>query len=147
MDLLNALDISSSGLIVQRFRMNLCAENLANIETTRTANGEPYRRKQIVISDGGDQISFQDVMMGMQNSMPVFDGAKVIDVVYDQTNFRSIHKPGHPDADKNGYVLMPNVNPIVEMADMLSATRAYEANITAFSSAKSMVAKALELGK
>ena len=147
MEFFNAMDISTTGLITQRYRMNVTAENLANIESTRTASGRPYRRKQIVISAAGGNGSFLDVFTGMQEHMPALNGAIVVDVVEDTSPLKTVRRPGHPDADQNGYVLMPNVNPILEMADILSATRAYEANITAFSAAKSMVAKALELAK
>ena len=149
MDFFSAMDISTTGLITQRYRMNIVAENLANIESTRTANGVPYRRKQVVISSVGmyDRPgAFLNLLMGAGNHMPVLGGARVVDVVEDPTPSRLVRRPGHPDADPNGYVAMPNVNAILEMADILSATRAYEANITAFSSTKSMIAKALELG-
>ncbi len=147
MEFFSAMDISTTGLITQRYRMNVAAENLANVGSTRTVSGGPYRRKQVVISAAGDDEAFLDVFMGTQEQMPVLGGARVADVVEDPTPFKMVRKPGHPDADKNGYVLMPNVNAVLEMADILSATRAYEANITAFSAAKSMVAKALELAK
>ncbi len=141
------MDISTTGIIAQRYRMNVVAENLANVESTRTASGGPYRRKQIVISALDGSQPFLDVLMGVQNAMPALAGVRVSDVVDDPTPPKVVHRPGHPDADKNGYVAMPNVNPILEMSDMLLATRAYEANITAFSTAKSMVAKAMELAK
>ena len=147
MDFLSALDISTSGLIVQRFRMNVASENLANVESTRAANGGPYRRKQVIISEVGDYGTFLDILTGRQSASPVLSGMRVLALAEDQTPFRSIRRPGHPDADKDGYVLMPNVNPVLEMADIMSATRAYEANINAFSAARSMVAKALELAK
>ena len=147
MDLFNSMDISTSGIIAQRYRMNVASENMANIESTRTANGGPYRRKQVVIGSVGDHTPFLDVLMGSYDAMPVLRGVSVMDVVEDPTPFRMVRRPGHPDADQNGYVSMPNVNAVLEMADILSATRAYEANITAFSAAKSMIAKALELAK
>jgi len=147
MDLFNSMDISTSGIIAQRYRMNVASENMANIESTRTANGGPYRRKQVVIGSVGDHAPFLDVLMGSYDAMPVLGGVSVMDVVEDPTPFRMVRRPGHPDADQNGYVSMPNVNAVLEMADILSATRAYEANITAFSAAKSMIAKALELAK
>ena len=142
-----AMDISTTGLIIQRYRMNIASENLANIESTRVANGNPYRRKQVVISAIGNDEQFLHMLMGARMSMSMTGGARISDVVEDPTPFRKVHKPGHPDADQDGYVAMPNVNAILEMADILSATRAYEANITAFSAAKSMVAKALDLAK
>jgi len=147
MDFFSAMDISTTGLIVQRYRMNVTAENMANIESTRTAQGVPYRRKQVVLSAVDDQQAFSNLFLGAQDSVMNSRGVRVTDIVEDPTPFKMIHRPGHPDADQDGFVAMPNVNAILEMADMLSATRAYEANITAFSSAKSMVAKALELAK
>lgn len=147
MDFFNSMDISTTGIITQRYRMNVISENLANIESTRTAKGGPYRRKQVVLSAAGGRKPFLDVLMGARNAMPTLAGARVVDVVEDPTPFKKVKRPGHPDADKDGYVSMPNVNPILEMADMLTTTRAYEANITAFSTTKSMIAKAMELAK
>ena len=147
MDLFSAMDISTTGIIVQRYRMNVTAENLANLESTRTANGGPYRRKQVVLSTTDNYEPFLNMLMGVRDPMPILSGVKVVDVVEDPTPFKMVKRPGHPDADQDGYILMPNVNAVLEMADILSATRAYEANITAFSAAKSMTAKALELAK
>ena len=147
MDFFGAMDISTTGLITQRYRMNVVAENLANIESTRTADGGPYRRKQVVLSSASKYKPFLDVLMGAQDAMPALSGARITAVVNDPTPFKQVKKPGHPDADKNGIVLMPNVNAVLEMADMMTASRAYEANITAFSTAKSMIAKAMELSK
>jgi flagellar basal-body rod protein FlgC len=143
----SAMDVSTTGLIVQRYRMNVASENLANIETTKVGDGSPYRRKQVVITAAGSDRQFLNMLMGASVSTPVVGGVRISGVVEDPTPFRKVHKPGHPDADENGYVAMPNVNAILEMADILSATRAYEANITAFSAAKSMISKALDLAK
>ena len=139
MDFFNAMDISTTGIIAQRYRMNVVAENLAN--------GGPYRRKQIVVSAVAGNKPFLDVLMGVQDAMPMLAGTRVTDIVEDPTPFKRVHRPGHPDADKDGYVMMPNVNPVLEMSDIHLATRAYEANITAFSTAKSMIAKAMVLVK
>lgn len=141
MDFFDSMDISVTGLITQRYRMNVAAENLANIESTRTSRGGPYRRKQVVLAAAGEyNTPFPDVMSRL-------GGARVVAIVEDPTPFRQVHKPGHPDADRNGNVLMPNVNAVLEMADILSATRAYEANINAFNAAKSMITKSWELSK
>jgi len=147
MNFFNAMDISTTGIIAQRYRMNVVAENLANIESTRTANGGPYRRKQVIMSavDGNNQ--FLDVLTGLQDAMYTLAGVRITDVVADPTPFKMVHRPGHPDADQNGYVTMPNVNAVLEMSDIMLASRAYEANITAFSTAKAMIAKAMELAK
>jgi len=147
MDFFSAMDVSKTGLIAQRYRLNICAENLANVESTKTPSGEPYRRKQIVIGSTGVYEPFMNLLMGIKEPISGFNGVRVLDVVNDPTPFRTVHKPGHPDADQNGYVSMPNVNPMLEMIDILSATRAYEANMTAFSAAKSMVIKSMELSR
>lgn len=147
MNFFNAMDISTTGMIAQRYRMNVVAENLANIESTRTAGGGPYRRKQVVMSAVNGNNQFLDVFWGLQDAMPTLAGTRITDVVEDPTPFKMVRRPGHPDADQDGYVTMPNVNAVLEMSDMMLATRAYEANITAFSTAKSMIAKAMELAK
>jgi len=121
--------------------MNVASENLANIDSTRTATGQPYRRKQVVLEAIGQYYEPFPQLMGM------LGGARVSAIVEDQTPFRQVNRPGHPDADKNGNVLMPNVNAVLEMADIMSATRAYEANINAFTAAKSMITKSWELSK
>lgn len=141
MDFFSSMDISTTGLITQRYRMNIASENLANIDSTRTAKGGPYRRKQVIIGAFGDyNTPFTSVLNGLA-------GARVLGIVEDQSPFKEVNRPGHPDADKNGNVLMPNVNAVLEMADILAATRAYEANINAFTSAKSMITKSWELSK
>jgi flagellar basal-body rod protein FlgC len=141
MDFFNAMDISATGLITQRYRMNVSSENLANIDSTRTANGQPYRRKQVVLEAVGNIYEPFPQIMGN------LGGARVVEIIEDPTPYRQVNRPGHPDADKNGNVLMPNVNAVLEMADIMSATRAYEANINAFNSAKSMITKSWELSK
>ena len=141
MDLFSAMDISATGLITQRYRMNVASENLANIDSTRTANGSPYRRKQVVLEAAGNYYEPFPQLMGKLN------GARVSAIVEDQTPFREVNRPGHPDADQNGNVLMPNVNAVLEMADILSATRAYEANVNAFTAVKSMITKSWELSR
>jgi len=141
MDFFSAMDISATGLITQRYRMNVASENLANIDSTRTANGKPYRRKQVVLASVGEHQEPFPQLMGR------LGGARVSAIVEDQTPFRQVNRPGHPDADQNGNVLMPNVNAVLEMADIMSATRAYEANINAFTAAKSMITKSWELSR
>ncbi len=141
MDFFSAMDISATGLITQRYRMNVASENLANIDSTRTATGQPYRRKQVILEAVGQYFEPFPQLMGR------LGGVRVSAIVEDQTPFRQVNRPGHPDADKNGNVLMPNVNAVLEMADIMSATRAYEANINAFTAAKSMITKSWELSK
>jgi flagellar basal-body rod protein FlgC len=143
MDFFGSMDISASGLEAQRIRMNVIAGNLANAGATRTENGGPYRRKDVVFESSSTEFSkaLEDAA-GRQNS-----SVKVVDIVEDNTPFRKVYDPGHPDADKAGYVSMPNVSVPNEMVNLISATRSYQANITAVNAAKSMAAKALEIGR
>ncbi len=129
---LNALEISATGLTAQRTRLNVVAENLANAETTRTADGGPYRRKLVVF--GAETANAFGAAL---------DAAQASSVKV----FRMVHQPSHPDANAEGYVMLPNVNPLLEMVDLLAASRAYEANVTAVQAAKSMANKALEIGR
>ena len=137
-----AMDVSASGLSAQRQRMNLIAENLANAETTRTPAGGPYRRKEILLSAQGPS-PFGDVLGRLTSA----GGVEVVGVQESQAPARRVYNPTHPDADPQGFVAMPNINPVVEMVDLLAATRAYEANVTAIQAAKSMAQKALEIGR
>jgi len=123
--------------------MNVNADNLANVETTRTQAGGPYKRKEIIFGAVGDS-SFPHVLSGLTEQSP---GVQVVGIVESQTPPRKVLNPSHPDADAQGFVLMPDINPLIEMVDMISATRAYEANVTAIQSWKSMTTKALELGR
>src|SRR5262245_14181534 len=141
MDLFRSLDISASGLSAQRSRMEVIAENLANSETTVTANGGPYKRKVVVLR-AGDPQSFPSLLR--QPGTPD-GGVHVAGVVESGDVGRRIHEPSHPQAGADGYVHFPNVNSLSEMVDMLSTTRAYEANATAFQAVKSMGAKLLDL--
>jgi flagellar basal-body rod protein FlgC len=135
----SALEISGAGLAAQRLRLNVLAENLANVETTRTAEGGPYRRKLVVFGSEAVPSSFGEALEAAR--------VKVVEVRESAEPLRRIHQPAHPDADPDGYVALPNVNPLLEMVDLLAATRAYEANVTAIQSAKSMATKALEIGR
>jgi flagellar basal-body rod protein FlgC len=138
---LNALDISASGLVAQRARLNVVAENLANAETTRTADGGPYRRKMILF--GAEPAGTFDAALDAIQASTV----KVLGIEESAEPPRMIHQPTHPDANPDGYVMLPNINPVLEMVDLLAATRAYEANVTAVQAAKSMANKALEIGR
>jgi flagellar basal-body rod protein FlgC len=148
MSLFGSLDISASGLTAERLRMNVTAENLANAQTTRGANGQPYRRKEVVlqeVQEGGFGASLASAMGAQQASGVRPGGVEVAGVVEDQTNFKTVYDPGHPDADARGYVRMPNVDTVAEMVDLISASRAYEANVTAMQAAKQMFTKTLDL--
>jgi flagellar basal-body rod protein FlgC len=140
MDLLNAFKISASGLNVQRTRMNVIASNLANINTTRTPEGGPYRRKEVVVSAQPADTSFKEVL-GSEVSK-----VEVVEIREDNGPLKKVYDPNHPDADEQGYVSLPNVNLMEEMVDMISTSRAYEANVAATSATKSMIQRALEIG-
>jgi flagellar basal-body rod protein FlgC len=137
MSLITALDINGSGLTAQRKRVEIASSNMANSQTTRTEEGGPYRRKDVV---------FQTATFG--NSLETaMKGVEVSDIVDDPTAFDRRYEPGHPDADDQGYVAFPNVNPMEEMANLVSAARSYEANIATISIVKSMINRTLEIGR
>ena len=145
MAFLSSLDISGSALTAQRLRMDVVAENVANIQTTRTAEGEPYRRRYVIFQQK-DAASFS---AALNNSLSgsAGSGVRVTEIGEDPSEFKLDYNPTHPDADEFGYVRMPNVELAREMSDMMSATRSYEANITVLNSTKSMAMNALEIGK
>ncbi len=148
MSLFNSFAISASGLTAERLRMDVIANNIANANTTRTVEGGPYIRQRVIFEPRGEKLGFLVPFMFEKNKrISQFQGVKVTGIVRDPEPPRLIYDPGHPDADKDGYVAMPNVNIVKEMVDMISATRAYEANVTAINSAKTMAAKALDIGK
>jgi flagellar basal-body rod protein FlgC len=139
MGLFDALDASGSALSAERLRMDVTAENLANAQSTRGSDGTgPYKRKEVVLEQAGS--SFAD-------SLQAARGVRVAGIVEDSTPPRRVYDPGHPDADAQGYVTMPNVNTVTEMTDLIGASRAYEANVTAMQTAKSMFARTLDLLK
>ena len=130
---MDPIDISASALTAHRRRLEVISHNLANAETTRTAAGGPYRRQAVVFGEKVDEAGGS--------------GVEVVAVTTDPTPGKRVLEPGHPDADANGYVQYPNVNPMEEMVDVISTTRSYEANVTALNSTKSMVLKALDLAR
>lgn len=145
MSMFNSINISSTGLTAERTRMDVISENIANANTTRTSNGTPYRRKMVLFKE--DKKSFSELLNEKLQSHNNSEGVKITGIVEDETPFKTTYNPGHPDADKEGYVKMPNVDVTKEMVDMISATRAYEANVTAINSSKSMFMRALDIGK
>ena len=146
MGLFQSFNISASGMTAQRFRFDTIAQNIANVNTTRTADGTPYRRK-IVTFQEKDVTPFTTYYSNSK-SREVGNGVKVTSVTEDhETEFIMEYDPAHPDADENGYVSYPNVNTVTEMTNMISATRAYEANTTAFEASKSMARTGLSIGK
>jgi len=144
MDLFTSMEISASGLTAQRIRMNVISENLANANTTRTPQGTPYRRKEVLFATRPGGTILRAGFMNLPFDLG--SGVAVTGIVEDRSPFREVYDPGHPDANSKGIVLMPNVNVVVEMVNMISATRAYELNITALSAAKEMAMKTLEIG-
>ena len=134
MSLFGGLSISGSGMTAERVRMDVIAENLANAESTRGADGQPYRRKEVVLGAAGGQ-SFQNVL----------DGVRVKAIVEDSTPGKKVYDPSHPDADQQGFVTMPNVNTVTEMVDLITASRGYEANVQAMNAAKQMFQRTLDL--
>lgn len=145
MDFFDALHVSSSGLSAQRLRMNLISANLANISTTRTKDGGPYRRKDPVFAARAPATSFRETLHNRQKEMS--KEVAVIGIVEDLRPPIRKFDPHHPDAEKDGYVSLPNINLMEEMVNMISATRSYEANVTAIQAAKDMALKALEIGQ
>jgi flagellar basal-body rod protein FlgC len=143
MDFFSAMDISASALTAERTRMNLISSNLANANSTRTAEGGPYRRKDAVFTATPAPGSFGAALGKAAAARSV----SVSQIAEDQNPPRMQYEPGHPDADPQGYVAYPNVNVVEEMADMINASRSYEANVTAAQAAKSMALKTLELGR
>lgn len=144
MDLFTAMNTSSSGLTAERTRMNLISSNLANANTTRTAEGGPYKRKDAVFAATPVIDDFGKVLAGARDGQ--VRQVMVTEIVEDTSAPRMQYDPAHPDANPQGYVAMPNVNVVEEMADMINATRAYEANVMAAQAAKNMALKTLEIG-
>jgi flagellar basal-body rod protein FlgC len=145
MDLLTSLKISSSGLAANKKRIAAISSNIANAQTTRTAEGGPYRRKEVVFGSEPARESFADILEGeLDENAQTVHATEVI-----SSNRPPILKydPNHPDANKDGYVAMPNINVMVEMAEMMAAQKSFEANVTAMSVTKAMAMKALEIGK
>jgi flagellar basal-body rod protein FlgC len=163
--LFGAIKTSATGLKGQRLKMDVVARNLANAETTQTAEGTPYRRQRAVFQEVlGEKVREHQTLVGREqdsrltrtnpahmmetSSNTRTDGGGItsdVTVAPDASDFRVVYDPGHPDADESGYVLMPNVNPITEMVDMITASRAYEANVSAVQSSKDMFGDALKI--
>jgi flagellar basal-body rod protein FlgC len=145
MDFFSSMRVSASGLEAQSKRMNTVSSNIANAETTRTPEGGPYRRKDPLVAAVTDRESFGEIL---QNALDEnIQGVEVQEIHQDTRPPRMLYNPSHPDANPEGYVAMPNVNTVEEMANMISAQRSYESNVTALNAAKSMAQKALEIGR
>jgi flagellar basal-body rod protein FlgC len=146
----DAMQISASGLTAERMRMDVIAQNLANANSTRAVQADgsigPYRRKEVIFRalEGGGSTSSSGSIGSGSAAVPK-GGVDIMGIVDDQSPLRAVYDPAHPDADDNGYIYMPNVNPVTEMVDMMTATRAYEANVTAMNAAKNMALKSLDI--
>ncbi|WP_033166714.1 flagellar basal body rod protein FlgC [Clostridium sp. KNHs205] len=146
MSVIDAMNISASGMTAQRLRMDVISQNIANVNTTRDENGNVVRRK-IVVFEERNQSPFSKILGGKINEA-MGNGVKVTEVKEDTTTpMNVVYDPSHPDADEEGYVTYPNINTVTEMANLIDASRAYDANVTAFNSIKSMALKGLEVGK
>jgi flagellar basal-body rod protein FlgC len=145
MGLFDALQISASGLSAERLRMDVTAENLANAQSTQGVDGQPYRRKEVVLQATGGEASFAGTLDGAMSAGAPGGGVQVAAIVSDQTPGRRVYDPSHPDADAQGYVTMPNVDAVTEMVDLIGSSRSYEANATAMQTSKQMFTKTLDL--
>ena len=146
MGLFSSFDINASGLTAQRYRMDVISENIANVDTTRTADGSPYRRKIVTFEEKGTGAHFADAFSKATGSYRG-KGVRVIGTFEDhETDMKMAYDPAHPDADENGYVTYPNVDIMTEMTNLIDASRSYEANATAFNASKNMASKGLEMG-
>jgi len=149
----NSLRISSSGLTAQRLRLDMISNNIANSQTTRTTEGGAYKRQDVVFSPQGPQNSLPGFIAARLSNSPIASrglqsgGVEVTQVLTDQESGPRVYDPNHPDADEEGFVTYPNVNLVVEMTNMLSATRSYEANLSVIEAAKRMALKALDIGR
>jgi flagellar basal-body rod protein FlgC len=137
-DLFGALGISASGMTAERLRMDVTSDNLANADSTKGANGQPYQRQEVVLQAGGQ--SFSDMLGNAQSA-----GVQVSGIVNDTTPGEKVYDPGHPDANAQGYVTMPNVNTVTEMTDLITESRSYEADTQAMTTAKELYLKTLDM--
>lgn len=155
MAFLSSMNISGSGLTAQQLRLDVIAENVSNINTTRTENGNgPYRRKMVVLEADSGRDTFRNILANAQGGMQLATGSlsdtggvRVNEIIEDQSPFKLQYDPSHPDANAEGYVELPNVDLVKEITDAMAATQAYSANVTAFNTLKTVATKALEIGK
>lgn len=149
MSMFSAFNISATGMTAQRYRMDIISQNVANASTTRTADGTPYRRQLVTFTEKPGQTSFSHILGRAAYSHGYSGNGVKVNGVYEdyKTEMNMVYDPSHPDADGNGYVTYPNVNIITEMTNMIDASRAYEANSTAFNASKSIAMKGLQIGQ
>jgi flagellar basal-body rod protein FlgC len=145
MGLFDALNISASGLTAQRLRMDVTSANLANAQTTRTPEGGPYKRQDVILQESSGSDTFAGSLAGAMGSSDTPAGVEVAAIVDDTTPTKKVYEPTNPEADKQGYVEMPNVNPVSEMTDLIDASRSYQANVTAMQTTKTVFSKTIEL--
>lgn len=147
MGMFDSFNINASGLTAQRYRMDVIAENVANANTTRTENGDPYKRKVVTFEEKNGNYDNFDTIFGRASSRYAGHGVKVGKTFEDNSEGAMVYDPAHPDADENGYVTYPNVNIITEMTNLIDASRSYEANATAFNASKEIMKQGLQMGK
>jgi flagellar basal-body rod protein FlgC len=152
MSLGSSMEISASGLTAERLRLDVISNNLANVNTTRGADGQPYRRQVVTFTARQAQSSFASSLAAARNGSPngqaVGAGVEVSSIQPDMSrDFKVVYDPGHPDADAKGMVKLPNIEPVIEMVDMISATRAYDGGVTAINAAKQMQQRAMDIGR
>ena len=145
MGLFDALNISASGLTAQRLRMDVTSANLANAETTKTPEGGAYKRQDVILQESSGSDTFAGSLAGAMGSNDTPAGVEVAAIVDDTTPTKKVYEPTNPEADKQGYVEMPNVNPVSEMTDLIDASRSYQANVTAMQTTKTVFSKTIEL--
>ena len=142
----SSLDVSASGMSAQRMRMDLISQNIANANTTRTEDGTPYRRQTLLLGTNTSN-PFSNYLSGASRDALGDGKVKIQGIVEDNSDFRKVYEPDNPEADEEGYVYYPNVDIVTEMVDMISASRSYEANVTASTASKNMAMQALNIGR
>ena len=148
MSFFGSMNTSATGLSAQRLRLDTISQNLANVNTTRTPEGGPYKRKTVLFEEITNGLSFEEQLnTSIEKRSLMGNGVRVAEIVEDNQQAPLIYDPNHPDANEQGYVEMPNVNAVEEMVNMISASRAYEANVRSFNTMKAMALKALEIGR
>ncbi len=147
MAFLDSMRVVGSGLTAQKLRLDVVSENITNMNTTRTEEGGAYRRKIVTFEAQEGQTTFEAAMAQAKGTTPTGGGVKVTGIIEDQSDFKLVYDPTHPDANEEGYLEMPNVDLIKEMADAMAASQAFSANTTAFNTLRSVAARGLEIGK
>jgi flagellar basal-body rod protein FlgC len=147
MGLMQSLRISASSLMAQRLRMDVISNNVANMNTTRTADGGPYRRQSVVFEEQGRDVKFRDFLQHANGDWKTGGGVEVNRILEDTTPPRRVHDPSHPDADADGFVLLPNIDIVTEMTDLVDANRAYEASVTVLNATTALALSALRIGR